>query len=283
MELLQGLDLVGKSLNLIGFSFGGLVAMQFARRYPDKVVRLILMSPGGFLDNRGLKRQWHAGHLLWCCLIPLANYLLSPCCYRKEKWAKSMKGEDPEVIHQVWSRLVWSLFVKRGVAAASLGIMLRVNWFSDEELYKEIGKHPRPVLLLWGEHDNFNSLEVANKVKDYFCNKFLYVIKGAQHIVISDKPQRVYDAVYDFLKFPTDVNMEEVRVLDADRPRLYTPKTAPHVAGQPVPVRSRSNPPLAAAVSNVEVHANMPAPGIIGARPPRPPDTDQVRPDEDQL
>jgi|Transcript_25855 pimeloyl-ACP methyl ester carboxylesterase len=268
VELLEGLNLGDRPLNLMGFSFGGLVAMRLAKRFPDRVIRLILMSPGGILKNDGLKRQWRLGHLVWCCLIPIANCFVWPCCYKKEKYALQMKGEDPEVIHQVWSRLVWSLFVKRGVAAASLGIMLRIDWFSDERLYAEVGSHKRPVLLLWGEHDSFNSLDVAEKIKSYFCNRHLQIVKGAYHIVVSDNPQRVYDATYDFLKMPQDVDMNNIRVTEGERPRLLTHRASDVVSKSQLPLSQQ-------AVSRVEVHANMPAPGIIGStKSPKQPQTE---------
>jgi hypothetical protein len=188
-----------------------------------------------------------------------------------------MKGEDPEVIHQVWSRLVWSLFVKRGVAAASLGIMLRIDWFSDEQLYAEVGRHPRPVLLLWGEHDNFNSIDVAHKIKTFFCNRHLQIVKGAYHIVISDAPQRVYDATYDFLKMPKDVDMNKITVTNGDRPRLIMSGSAPLQVGAMYQA-------LGQEVSRVVVHANMPAPVIIGTtNPPKQPVTEKSQEKADEI
>lgn len=207
VDLLDGLGLGNRPVNLVGFSFGGSVAVAFASRYPDRVLRLCLLSPAGCLPK--IPKTWYLLKTIWCCLIPLASYVISPCCYRKEKWSQSMKGEDPETINQVWSRMVWSLFVKRGVASASLAVMLRVPWFGLEYLFRDVGKHPRPVLLIWGEHDHLNPPKTAEKIYNFFSNAFLLVVKGAQHIVIADKPQNVYDALWDFLRMPSDVKMKD--------------------------------------------------------------------------
>lgn len=241
VELLEGLGLGDKQLNLCGFSFGGSVAIKFADRYPDRIARLVLLSPAGCLPK--IPKMWYLLKTLWCCLIPLANSILMPCCYRKEKFTKSMKGEDPEVVHQFWSRMVWSLFVKKGVASASLAVMLRVPWFGLEKLFTAVGKHPRPVLLIWGQHDHLNPQATAKKISAFFLNSFLMVVKGAQHIVIADKPQCVYDAVYDFLHMPLNVCMKDVTVGGGDRSRLFQIEDS----------------------SRLEAVANMPAPGIIGA------------------
>lgn len=240
VELLQGLELWDRQMNMVGFSFGGSVAMEFANQYPKRVLRLALMSPAGCLPT--IPKTWYLLKTFWCCLIPLANHLLRPCCYRKEKWTKSMKDEDPEVVHQVWSRMVWSLFVKKGVASASLAVMLRVPWFGLESLFKSVGQHPRPVLLIWGKHDNLNPPATAEKIRGFFSNSFLFTVKGAGHIVIADKPQNVYDALCDFFSMPLDVVMSGVNVGAGDRPRLSVEKNA-----------------------RLEALANMPAPGVIGA------------------
>lgn len=240
IELLDGLGLGNRKFNMVGFSFGGSVAIQFAKRYPERVLRLGLMSPAGCLPK--IPRTWYLLKALWCCLIPLASWILWPCCYRKEKWSKSMKGEDPEVINQVWSRMVWSLFVKEGVASASLAVMLRVPWFGLEKLFKTVGSHPRPVLLIWGEHDHLNPPATAQKIRAFFSNAFLLVVKGAQHIVIADKPQNVYDALYDFMRMPLNIVMKDILEQGGDRPRLCMDKD-----------------------SRLEALSNMPAPGIIGS------------------
>lgn len=240
VDLLEGLGLTDRKLNLVGFSFGGSVAVAFANRFPDRVMRLGLLSPAGCLPK--IPKQWYLLKCLWCCLIPLASMILRPCCYTKEKWAKSMKGEDPEVIHQVWSRMVWSLFVKRGVASSSLAVMLRVPWFGLDSLFKRVGKHPRPVLLVWGEHDHLNPPETAQKIRGFFSNAYLFIIKGAQHIAISDKPQNVYDVLYDFLQMPPDVSMKDIAARGEERPRLL----------------------LEQGESRLEALANRPAPGVLG-------------------
>lgn len=241
-ELLEGLGLQDRKLNLCGFSFGGSVAVAFAERYPDRVARLILLSPAGCLPK--VPKTWYLLKAVWCCLIPMASYILMPCCYRKEKFTKSMKNEDPEVVHQFWSRMVWSLFVKEGVASASLAVMLRVPWFGLEKLFKSVGSHPRPVLLIWGQHDHLNPPTTAEKIRNFFSNSYLLVIKGAQHIVIADKPQSVYDACYDFMHMPADANMKEISVGGGDRSRLFFQPDS----GE-----------------RLEAVASMPAPGIIGA------------------
>lgn len=240
-ELLASLDLSDQRLNLVGFSLGGSLAVAFAQQFPEKVLRMCLLSPAGCLPK--LPKKYCLLKTFWCILIPLANHLLSPCCYRKDKFSKSMKGEDPEVIQSMWSRMVWSLFIKKGVASASLATMLRVPWSGLENLFKDVGRDPRPVLLLWGKDDPLNpTTNAAKKVHELFGNSYLLVIKDAQHIVIADQPQQVFNALYDFLRMPADINMRKVNLRTGETSRLV----------------SDTN-------HRIERLGNTPAPGIIGS------------------
>lgn len=247
-ELLQSLDLADMPCNVVGFSLGGSVAVAYAQRYPDRVMRLAAMSPSGCFDK--ITKKYYLLTSLWCILIPLANHILCACCYRKDRWARQMKGEDPEVIQSMWTRMVWSLFIKKGVASASLAVMYRVPWFGLEPFFADVGKHPRPVLLVWGEEDTLNPVKTtAQKVKNLFPNSYLLVVKKAQHIVLADQPQHVFNALYDFFKMPQDANMNSVDIRRGELSRLSYDVNA-NMA------RSLEQ--------QIERLGNMPAPGLLG-------------------
>jgi len=211
-DLLAGIGLGDTPLVLIGFSLGGTVAIAFAHRNPDRVRRIVTLSPAGFLPS--VPRTYCLLRICWWWLIPCADNLLCSCWYKKERFAKSFVNEDPFVIHQLWRRFVWSLFVKRGVANATLALMLRVPWSGMEKLFRNVGQHTRPVLLIWGERDQLNPLpHTPRQVLSCFSNAFLVVIKDAAHTSISDQPQQVCQYIYDFLQLPQDTCMKDVGIM----------------------------------------------------------------------
>ncbi|CAK0807088.1 unnamed protein product, partial [Prorocentrum cordatum] len=73
-------------------------------------------------------------------LVPLAPHLLCTCWYARERFAKSMRSGgqqmDEEVIQGIWSKFVWQLYVKRGVASATLALCHRIPWFGLEGMFK---------------------------------------------------------------------------------------------------------------------------------------------------
>lgn len=212
-ELLCSLGLESEPVNLLGFSLGGAVAAAFAQRYPSRVRRLMMISPSGCIPRT--PRAYYLLKALWCCLIPMAPHVLCKCWYKKERFTKSLKAEggntDEEAIHNLWSRFVWQLFVKRGVASATLAICHRVNWFNADSLFTEVGRHERPALLLWGERDALNPpATVASKVEGFFSNAKLMIVPKAGHIALSDQPAKVLPLILFFLRLPPDARMNSV-------------------------------------------------------------------------
>merc|ERR1712232_994919 len=140
-DLIEHLGLANEPLNLVGFSLGGAVAVAFTKRYPDRVRRIAAMSPAGFLPR--VPKEYYLLKATWCCLIPAASHVLCTCLYRKDRFEAKLKGEDPARIRSLWRQFTWSLFVKRGVASATLAMMLRVPWRGLAKMYAEVGSHPR--------------------------------------------------------------------------------------------------------------------------------------------
>lgn len=201
-ELLSMLGLEEEAVNLVGFSLGGTIAIAFSQRFPARVKRLVAISPAGCLPK--VPMSYYFLKAVWCCLIPLAPHVLCTCLYKRERFEKSLRGEghaDPEVVTNLWSRFVWQLYVKRGVASATLAICHRIPWFTLKPLFKDAGRHKRPVLLLWGEKDALNPpATVAAEVKSCFQNAQLLVVPGAGHIALCDRPRQVVLSILAFLR-----------------------------------------------------------------------------------
>jgi len=100
-------------------------------------------------------------------------------------------------------------FFKRGVAGAMLAVTHRTPWFNLRDMFQEVGKHPRPVLLIWGCRDQINpAIPVAERVKKCFSNSGLVVISNAGHVSICDQPRLVGFHTLAFLQMPLDGDIE---------------------------------------------------------------------------
>lgn len=248
-DLLKSIGLGDARVNLLGFSLGGAVAVAFAQRYPERVRRIVAISPAGFVPR--VPPLYYLLRACWCCLIPLAPHVLCTCWYKKERFTRSFQkdpqaqGMDEQAVTNLWSRFVWQLFVKRGVAGATLATCHRVNWFNLKKLYSDVGRHPRPTLLLWGERDGLNPPQtVGHKVVSFFSNAKLLVIPQAGHIAICEQPLEVVPRILRFLCLPESTSMASIGEL-LQRPGQARPEAAPQL-------KSRAG------------NAEMPVPMILG-------------------
>ncbi|KAF4661093.1 hypothetical protein FOL47_006853 [Perkinsus chesapeaki] len=212
--LLDQLHLLDRDLtiSLIGFSFGGAVAISFADKYPDLCQRLVLLSPAGFIPLKPI--SYHFLHCCPCCIIPLAQHCACSCIFARDKFVMSREqcaeGEEPPTEAELewqdmfWRRVVWQTLVKRDGISSSLAIVDRVPFFDMSAEYGRVGKHPRPVLLIWGVNDTVNPLAVATTVRKFFSNVYLLRIQNAAHLTLCEQPVVTCSSIISFLNVPTD-------------------------------------------------------------------------------
>merc|ERR1712137_1174124 len=223
-ELLLWLGLEATPVNIIGFSLGGTIAVAFAKRHPDQVKRLLVMSPAGFLPK--IPCLWYVLQACWCCIILLLPRMLCACLCQRAQFIRSLKKNNASLADSVaensWAKFVWQFYIKRGVAGATLAVMHRIPWFNLRDMFQEVGKHPRPVLLIWGFHDKLNPvIPVAEEVKRCFSNCGLVIIRDAGHISLCDQPRLVAFHTLKFLQMPLDVDLEVgLQTGDEDRDSL---------------------------------------------------------------
>jgi len=258
-ELLHFVGLGDSRVNLVGFSLGGSVAVAFARRFPERVRRIVAMSPSGFIPK--VPPAYYLLQAFWWCLIPIAPHVLCTCRYKKERFARSLKNEDQDVdeeaIQSLWSRFVWQLYVKRGVARATLAACHRIPWFNLKGLFQEAGRHPRPVLLVWGERDALNPpATVAEEVRQCFSNAQLMLVKNAGHIAICDQPRQVILSILAFLKLPENTRMGATPLATSSLPQ---PVRVPSSA-----IAKPSGDKAAGQTNKADRAAQMPVPMVFG-------------------
>jgi haloalkane dehalogenase len=168
--------------------WGGLIGLRWACEHPDAVDALVISSTGFFPDG-----QWHG----------MADTLRTP-------------GAGEQVVEGIdrdgFAGLLGSLSTGIGDDAVD------EYWkaFADAprrrgqlELYRS-GDFPKlaeydlaaldvPVLLVWGEKDEFAPLAGAHRFDRELADTELFVAEGTGHFVWEDAPERCADALTRFL------------------------------------------------------------------------------------
>jgi pimeloyl-ACP methyl ester carboxylesterase len=175
-EVLAGLQI--NKASLMGISYGGFVAFNFALRYPEKVQCLVLLCPG----------------------LPFAPFTLRwmiygmPMSLSSSRWAgkwflrgASFKGYDR-------NNLVQETFVTGMTGIRSKTVMRpMIN-------AAEWGKIQIPTLLLIGDHEIlYDPGRALKRAKQLIPHLETELVPHAGHLLNSDQPEKVDATVLRFL------------------------------------------------------------------------------------
>ena len=177
-ELFNTLKL--KDFSLIGVSRGGWIATGIALQKQDNIKSLILLSP--------------AQTLIW---IPPSQDLLKNIIFQFSSDEKKMRqtfesmSYDPSKIDE--------RYLKQNYLGSQLDsinkFVISMQPFNDEEL----SAIKVPTLLLIGDDDIINNEKSIRFAKKTFPNVSTKVIPQAGHFLSVDQPEKVNQAILDFL------------------------------------------------------------------------------------
>lgn len=177
-EVLDDLSL--DAANLVGASYGGWIALNYARRRPRRVQALILVEP-----VLGKVRPWFWVHGILVALAFVFPRPLARCSLRRLHMNADLL-EDKRV------RRYGSL----GLTRYRRGLPKGVTPVTDAEL----GATNAPTLLLLGEHSEVhNSRAVAARVRAAMPNVDAELVNGAGHALPITKADEVAARLRSFL------------------------------------------------------------------------------------
>lgn len=199
-DLIRVIDYFGEeSAHLVGLSMGGLIAQDFYRRYPEKVLSLVLAdtrnSVQRFNNEDFLKRRetpLRAGLTPRDIAPELAPTLASPrassavigrlveslSALRKESYLKTLRavtlcGERPE--------------------------------FRDLDGFVDLKAVSVPTLVICGADDQVTPREASIAMAAAIPNARLHIVDGAGHVSNIEKPDEFNDALLTFLRLEVPI------------------------------------------------------------------------------
>jgi len=169
-RLLEALEIPQtQRVSILGFSMGGVIAVEFVNRFPERISRLLLVAPGGLMKVSAtpcrpllfgcLRKRWGGS------LTSLATLLACCCsfCVRRFMGTGDKLGNrfqpdvrEPSKFREQsrlnGERFLWN--VPRSVNSY-LRVLQRIPLWEDdfEESYLRLAQGKVPVLLLWGDSD----------------------------------------------------------------------------------------------------------------------------------
>jgi proline iminopeptidase len=190
---------------VMGWSHGGMVAMQFAFTYPDALSRLILFDTsayfGEFLgDIEGAVQEFK--HEKW---------FKKSFAALKAEWDGDYKTDED--MSRLWAeemRFYFKKFDERAEAyhERTKDLPLRIaslKTFNEREapildLRPHLRKITVPTLVLVGRHDFITNVAMAEEIVKHIPNARLEIFEDSGHYAFVEEPEKFYRLVKEFVE-----------------------------------------------------------------------------------
>lgn len=155
---------------LLGHSFGGVVALKFSLKSPERIKKLFLVSPA-IIRKKTLKQR---------IIKKIAKFFsFLPFQIKKIIYQKILRSDYP---------------LNPGIMR---GIYLKVT---GEEISSHLPKIKIPTVIIWGQEDRITPLAQAYLIKKEIPNSILKIIPGVGHGINLEDPYRLTQFILDSLK-----------------------------------------------------------------------------------
>lgn len=181
---------------LLGFSWGGLLALLYAVRHPDRVGRLALVAPAGVAASYRLEFERRFG------ARARDQRLVAE---RQRLVASGLQQRDPEAYQRRAFELAVAPYFRDPERARGLRTF-RVNGRTQQEVWRSLGSYDLrpalerlavPALVLHGRHDPLpleSSEEIARRL-----GAPLVVFEDSGHALYVEEPERFVAVLDAFL------------------------------------------------------------------------------------
>ena len=174
-----------ESVPVIGHSFGGMVAAELAATNPERVSKLVLISPIGlWLDDTPVTN--------WMIITPATDLALYLFYDPQGPVAKQVLGmpDDPQLLVAAQQQLLWSM--------ACTG---KFVWpIPDKGLKKRLHRIKAPTLIVWGREDRLVPPVYAQAFASRISNAQITLVDQASHMPHLEQMGMVSQHIQTFLR-----------------------------------------------------------------------------------
>jgi pimeloyl-ACP methyl ester carboxylesterase len=189
-EVLETLGL--GSVDVLGASMGGAVALTLAARHPTRVQRLVLAAPAIYpppylpLDARLL-------------LSPLGPFLFKHAMSKRE-FARSCRHynvRDGRTLNDNFIDYFWARLQRAGGPDAAYACLQMMSALPESN--DDIGRVHAPTLLVWGDEDRLVPLAQGKRLVRALGGSCLEIVPASAHLPFVERPDEFLRVVRPFL------------------------------------------------------------------------------------
>lgn len=188
---------------IVGWSFGGAVAMWLAAHEPDRVSRLVLINSAGGSPDMQLGHRLGGHRLLGAALWRMPRLLWDYLIRR----AASARGGELAHLPRWFVDYHRQLVAGRGCRRAAYGVMrslVRLRREGRQALIQSVvGRIHQPTLIVWGEQDRGMPLDHAVRLQRSISDARLITLPDCAHCPLVEAPDALVAALEQFLSTPS--------------------------------------------------------------------------------
>jgi len=174
---------------VVGNSLGGWMAWELALKYPTRVNKLVLIDAAGYINDRNFPLPFVIAQTP--VLRNVFNYVPKAVVRR---FVRQVFFDQSKVTEEVVERH-FDLFHREGNMAAF--VRIANSHFVQNTHNLHLLKIP--VLVMWGEKDNWLSVGHASKFGEDIPNSKVIIYKNVGHIAMEEIPEQSSDDLVSFL------------------------------------------------------------------------------------
>jgi pimeloyl-ACP methyl ester carboxylesterase len=198
-------------VTVVGQSFGGGVAMQFAYQFPELCERLVLVDAGGL----GREVNW----MLRLVTMPAAEYVmpvLFPSFVRN--WGNAVaRFLGDRGIRNARAAEMWRSYASlteaenRQAFVRTMRAVIDPGGQSVSAIDRLYLAARTPTLIVWGDQDKMIPVVHAYKAHEAIPNSRLEIMEGVGHFPHVEEPIRFVEILTDFMRTtqPSEFTREE--------------------------------------------------------------------------
>jgi poly(3-hydroxyalkanoate) depolymerase len=165
--------------DVIGFSYGGAIAQQFAHDYPERVSRLVLAA-----TNCGLGSVWGAPTAMAAMATPLRFYSAAYFDHVAADVYGGATGRDPAKRNSASG-------ARRRLPPSSYGYAMQLLGGSGWSSWSFLDAIPQETLVVCGDDDPLIPIVNAQMLATRIPRAQLEIVERAGHLLLWDEPERV--------------------------------------------------------------------------------------------
>jgi pimeloyl-ACP methyl ester carboxylesterase len=184
----------------IGHSMGGQIGINFSLRYPERIKKLVLVSPAGF-------EEFEQGEGDWLRSVMTVEAV--------KKTTEDGIRRNLAINFYNWNdKLEWMVEERVRMAKAkdfekfSYAVVRSVNGMLDEPTFDKVQNISVPTLVVYGKYDGLipnpylnpgYTCDVFARAKTDIANCKVFEIDNAGHILMIEKPEEFNNTILDYL------------------------------------------------------------------------------------